>query len=171
MRCPTSQHSSTLLRGFKRTCKPRETKDGSNTKHELPMQVSVGSPVVPRNCHQCTRPDWGLVTADTSVVRAVCGPAIIFPELSVKNKDELMWGKASACPPSSSTSFLFAWYSHEGGWDKNKLVATADNNPWRDLPSWNFLSSPAISRHILVSISISSWEPLLCLPSAQKNSH
>lgn len=57
------------------------------------MQVSVGSPVVPRNCHQCTRPDWGRVTADTSVVHAVCGPEIIFPELSVKNKDELKWEK------------------------------------------------------------------------------
>lgn len=127
------------------------------TKHELPMQVSVGSPVVPRNCHQCPRPDWGHVTADTSVVHAVCGPEIIFPELSVKNND-LEREKAPACPPSSSTLFLFALYRREGGRDKDKLVATADENPWRDLPSPNFLSSPAILRHIPEFISISSCE-------------
>lgn len=99
------------------------------------MRFSVGSPVVPRNCHQCPRPDWGHVTANTSVVCAVCGPEIIFPELSLKNKDELKWEKASACPPSSSTSFLCALYSHRAGRDKDKLVAAADDNPSRDLPS------------------------------------
>lgn len=131
------------------------------------MRVSVGSPVVPRNCHQCPRPDWGHVTANTSVVRAVCGPEIIFPELSLKNKDELKWEKASACPPSSSTSFLCALYSHRAGRDKDKLVAAADDNPPRDLPSWIFLSSPATCRHILVSISISSLWALHSLLSAQ----
>lgn len=105
------------------------------------MQVSVGSPVMPRNCHQCTRLDWGLVTADTSVVHPVCGPEIIFPELSVKNKDQLKWEKASACLPSSSTSFLFALCSHEGAGTRTSCCLQ-QTITLGEIPSWISLSSP-----------------------------
>lgn len=53
-------------------------------------------------------------------------------------------GKTSACPSSSSTSFLFALDSHEGGWDKDKLVTTAENNPWRN----PFMNLPQFSCHL-----------------------
>lgn len=60
---------------------------GSDTKYELPVQVSVGSSVLPKNCHQCTSPEQGHVTANASVVHAaVCASEIIFPEKLPINK-------------------------------------------------------------------------------------
>lgn len=51
------------------------------------MQVSVGSSVLPKSCHQWTSPEWGHVTANTSVVHAaVCAPEIIFPDQLAINK-------------------------------------------------------------------------------------
>lgn len=103
----------------------RKLRHSSNTKCELPMQVSVGSSVLPKNCHRCTSPEWGHVTANTSVVHAaVQAPKIIFPEqLAISKKIKMTWsGKKLSLP---SPTFLlhmvplcFAVQSQgrQGGW-------------------------------------------------------
>lgn len=120
------------------------------------MQVSVGSSVLPKNCHRCTSPEWGHVTANTSVVHAaVCTPEISFPEqlaINKKNKDELKWEKAfPACthlPPPHCSCLPCCAVTRLMG-TMHEPVATAGDNTLRELPSQVCLRSSAISRRSL----------------------
>jgi len=88
----------------------RKLRHSSNTKCELPVQVSVGSSVLPKNCHQCISPEWGHVTSVVCV--ALHAPKLFFQNsyLSIKNKDELKQEKVfPACshlPPPRCSCFL-----------------------------------------------------------------
>lgn len=145
----------------------RKLRHSSNTKCELPMQVSVGSTVLPKNCHRCTSPEWGHVTANTSVVHAaVQAPKIIFPEelaISKKNKDDLKWEKAfpafTHLPPPHCSCLLCRTVTRQAE-RMNELMATKGDNPLRDLLSKICLRSSMIFRQISEAVSLLFfWAP------------